>query len=714
LTDGTGFTITVGGNNIANATFKVDPTDAKKVIITLPDGTDVTGKEVKVDYNATQGNLKGTNGVTVGSFSEEISAVTVTVTAPTDGSTVTTGTPAFSGTTTPGATVTIEIDGVQETVTADGTGAWSYTPATALSEGPHTVNFTATKDGKSSATETIDITVDTTNQSTLTDLQLNSWNGTTIGLSPSFSSGTTNYTASVANSVYGVFLSPFALDPGAMIQVSVNDGTLQTVVSGDASDLLCLNVGKNVVVVKVTDTKGNVTKYTLTVTRASSGNDNTGGTGGGTGGGTTTPVTPNPNESGIETSVNGNEGTFATGTTATSGDRTTTSVQVDMDKLNEALSQGSGQKLEIHSPKDGDLKVDGLTAGIVKQLADKGASLEISNPLAIYPVPGGKMDLGTVSSQLGNAALDDIAVHIEIARSSDAVISNAKNKAASKGYELLVDPVDLDLTFTHDGKTVRSDMLKGYAGKYIALPAGIDPNRITTGVVVNPDGSVYHVPTVVTKIGDRYYAHINDLRSSGTYSVIWNPQDFNDVQGHWGKSDVNNIAARLDLAGTGNNTFSPNRNVTRSEFSEIVVLGLGLMRQYAPQNKFPDVPASAWYRNSIAIANEFGIVRGYDDGNFYGNQQITREQGIAMIARAYNLINSQVALSQDRIASLLAQYEDEASVSAWARADVARLIEAGILQGNGPQLISPQSNMTRAEVTALVARLLKTTNLINK
>lgn len=431
-------------------------------------------------------------------------------------------------------------------------------------------------------------------------------------------------------------------------------------------------------------------------------------------GNNTTTVTPKPEDAGLETSVNGKDGLLATGKTATTGDRTTTTVQVDLNKLNEALTQGNGQQLTIHSPKDGDVKVDGLTAETVKQLADKDASLAISNPLAIYPVPGGKMDLSEVSKQLGNAALGDIAVHIDIVRSSDTLINNAKNKASAEGYELLVPPVDLDLTFSHEGKTIRSEQLNGYAEKYIALPEGIDPNRITTGVIVNPDGSVFHVPTVVTKISNRYYALINDLHSHGSYSVIWNPQDFDDVKSHWGKADVNNIAARLDLEGTGNNTFSPNRSVTRSEFSQIVVAGLGLMRQNAPQNRFPDIPGSVWYGNAVTIANEFDIVRGYDDGNFYGDQQITREQGIAMIARAYNLIDPQAALSEAEIASLLAKYEDASSVSKWARADAARLISAGIVEGNGLQLLSPQSNMTRAEVTALIARLLKTTDLIDK
>jgi hypothetical protein len=537
-------------------------------------------------------------------------------------------------------------------------------------------------------------------------------------LQPAFDPLTENYKMSVTNSVYQLQWTPVTLDSTTTIEFSVNDGAFIRIASGTASPLHSLNVGDNTVVFRVTDQDGVARLYTVIVTRASaptSGGDGDGGDGddGGNEGGSATAPAPSDG-SYIRTSVNGKEYPFATGKTSTSGDRTITSVQVDLDKLKIALNQGNGQQLEILSPKDSDLKVDGLTAETVKQIADKGATLEIHNPLAIYPVPGGKMDLNGVSKQLDNAALDDIAVHIDIKRSSDTLIHNAENKAAAEGYELLVNPVDLDFTFSHGGKTVRSEQLNGYAAKYIALPEGIDPNRITTGVIVNSDGSVFHVPTVVTKINNRYYARINDLRSSGSYSVIWNPQDFDDVKNHWGKADVNNIAARLDLAGTGNNTFSPDRNVTRSEFSEIVVLGLGLMRQNAPQNVFPDIPAHVWYRNSVAIATEFDIVRGYDDGNFYGDQQITREQGIAMVARAYNLIAPQTSLSEDRIAQLLANYKDGASVSAWARAEVAQLIEAGIVQGNGPQLLSSQSNMTRAETTAMIARLLKTTNLIDK
>ncbi|MFM9281104.1 S-layer homology domain-containing protein [Paenibacillus jiagnxiensis] len=537
-------------------------------------------------------------------------------------------------------------------------------------------------------------------------------------LDPAFNPDRTSYTMSVGKSVYEMQLTPTSLDPNAKIEIRVNDGEWQEVTSGSLSDPLALNRGSNTIVVRVTDEDGQSREYTVTVYRSSGSSsnddDNKGGSGGGGGGSTTKPTTPDTSDApkgNLDVTLNGNDNPFATGTVSTSNGRTVTSVKVDQGKLADAISQGNGQKLAIHSPSEGDMSVEGLTAETLKQLSEKGASLEISNLLAIYPVPAGKMDLSSVADQLGNAALSDIGVRIDIKRASEDVIASAKSKAAAAGYELLVDPVDLDLTFSNGGQTAKSGQLNGYAVRYIALPDGIDPNRITTGVVVNPDGSVYHLPTVITKINSRYFAQINDLRSSGTYSVIWNPQDFDDVRNHWGKEDVNNIAARLDLKGNGNNTFSPDRSVTRSEFAEIVVTGLGLMRTDAPQPNFTDVSASAWYAKAVAIANEFDIVRGYEDGNFYGDKQITREQGFSMIARAYRLIQSEDAAGQDTTA--LAQYTDGAKVSNWAKADVAQLIQAGIIQGNGTKL-NPQATMTRAEVTALIARMLKSTNLIDQ
>ncbi|RZK59082.1 MAG: hypothetical protein EOO91_06195 [Pedobacter sp.] len=82
-------------------------------------------------------------------------------------------------------------------------------------------------------------------------------------LSPSFGSGTTTYTASVANSVTAITVTPTKTDNFASIKVN---GT--TVTSGSASGNIALNIGDNVITTVVTAEDGLTTQtYTLTVNR---------------------------------------------------------------------------------------------------------------------------------------------------------------------------------------------------------------------------------------------------------------------------------------------------------------------------------------------------------------------------------------------------------------------------------------------------------------
>jgi len=134
----------------------------------------------------------------------------------------------------------------------------------ALNVGPNTITTIVTaEDGVSTKTYVITVTRAISTDATLSDLTLSS--GT---LSPVFASGTTGYTASVANTVTSVTATPTTTNAGAAVKVN---GTAVT--SGSASGSINLNIGPNTITTVVTAQDGTTTKtYTVTVTRAGSNN----------------------------------------------------------------------------------------------------------------------------------------------------------------------------------------------------------------------------------------------------------------------------------------------------------------------------------------------------------------------------------------------------------------------------------------------------------
>jgi gliding motility-associated-like protein len=116
------------------------------------------------------------------------------------------------------------------------------------------------QDGTTTKTYTVTVTRAASANANILQLKLSS--GT---LSPSFAQATLNYTASVANAVSSITVTPTASDAANAV-IKVN-GTV--VASGTASGAIALNVGSNTVTVLCTAQDGVTTKtYTVTVTRA--------------------------------------------------------------------------------------------------------------------------------------------------------------------------------------------------------------------------------------------------------------------------------------------------------------------------------------------------------------------------------------------------------------------------------------------------------------
>ena len=250
----------------------------------------------------------------------------------------------------------------------------------------------------------------------------------------------------------------------------------------------------------------------------------------------------------------------------------------------------------------------------------------------------------------------------------------------------------------------------GYVERTIAIPDGIDPSKITTGIVLNSDGTFSHVPTSIVMINGKYYAKINSLTNS-TYSVIYNPVTFTDVSSHWAKNAVNDMGSRMVVNGVEGGNYEPDRSITRVEFAAIVVRAMGL-KKGTTESAFGDLTLNDWFNGYVDTATSYSLITGYDGTSFAPNDTITREQAMTILARAMNLTGLSFTLTDSEASALLSNYTDAGLVSDYAKAGAAACIKTGVVSGATATTLSPQDSVTRAEVAAVVQRLLQKSGLI--
>jgi hypothetical protein len=258
---------------------------------------------------------------------------------------------------------------------------------------------------------------------------------------------------------------------------------------------------------------------------------------------------------------------------------------------------------------------------------------------------------------------------------------------------------------------VEVSRFNAYVERTVALPLGIDPTRITTGIVVDADGTVRHVPTRLVLKDGRYYADIKSLTNS-VYSVVWHPLAFADVENHWAKDAVNDMGSRMVINGVNDQMFDPNADITRAEFAAIIVRGLGL-KLGEGQTAFADVPADSWYAGAVETASGYGLITGFEDGTFQPDAPITREQAMNIIAKAMKLTGLADQTSAADAASVLAAFTDAGSVGNWAKDSLALAAQAGLITGREYNKLEAKANVTRAEVAVLIQRLLRKSELID-
>ncbi len=489
--------------------------------------------------------------------------------------------------------------------------------------------------------------------------------------------------------------------PGNTISITVPHGTNITTLAATIT-----HTGKSIspaagvhnftspVTYMVTAEDNSTKTYTVTVTVAPGTVNNTGG------------HSSNTNNQ-VEVIVNGESELKATLEVKVTDNQKITTVTVEQKDIEQMLTtEGNNATLVIPVNNQSDVVVGELNGQTVKSMEAKQAVLQIKTENVTYTVPATQINIDNVSAQIGNQVeLKDIKVSITVAEPSTATVKVVEDTANRNNYQIVAKPVEFNITCTNGNKTIEVSKFNGYVERIVAIPAGVDPSKITTGVVLNADGTFSHVPTAIMMIDGKYYAKINSLTNS-SYAVIYNPVNVAAVEKHWSKAAVNDLASRLVIDNPEG--FNPNAAITRGEFAEYIIKVLGLYRtEIKTPSKFKDVDNQNPWAAAITLATEYGVITGYADGSFRPYAKITREEAMTMCGRAMDIAE---LLTVDNNA--IQGYQDKSDVAAWAYASVREVVSARLFNGKTINKLAPKDTLTYAEAATAIRDLVVKAGLI--
>ena len=199
-------------------------------------------------------------------------------------------------------------------------------------------------------------------------------------------------------------------------------------------------------------------------------------------------------------------------------------------------------------------------------------------------------------------------------------------------------------------------------------------------------------------------SHPSDKTAGGTTGVLfaslmvnvdsiegYAAMPFTDVHlNDWFYDYVKSAFGKQLMGGVADDKFDPQGTATRGQIVQILYNAAG-------QPAVDEVKVDGWFGKAATWAMEKGIVAGYPDGNFHGNDPVTREQ-LAAILWAYEGAPEQSGELTYADASQVHDYAKQALL--WAK-------EKGIIGGKPGNLVDPLGTATRAEIATIFSNYMK-------
>lgn len=167
--------------------------------------------------------------------------------------------------------------------------------------------------------------------------------------------------------------------------------------------------------------------------------------------------------------------------------------------------------------------------------------------------------------------------------------------------------------------------------------------------------------------------------------------EFRDTSTHWAQDTVSVFTKLGVIQGYSDGSFQPDASITRAEFATVIAKLFGLTA--STQATLSDVKQH-WAAAAINALAGTGIISGYSDGTFKPDQEITRAEIIAIIAK---LVELKPAVTNAGFADI---------DGAWNKAQINAAAQMGIISGVAEGRFSPDKVATRAEALTILLRVL--------
>ncbi|MDI6600157.1 MAG: S-layer homology domain-containing protein, partial [Thermoanaerobacteraceae bacterium] len=169
---------------------------------------------------------------------------------------------------------------------------------------------------------------------------------------------------------------------------------------------------------------------------------------------------------------------------------------------------------------------------------------------------------------------------------------------------------------------------------------------------------------------------------------------FYDLEKHWARADIMEMMSRGYIKGYPDKTFKPDNPVTRAEMVTMVSSVFGL-KPDGNALPFNDVMKNAWYYVPVSSCYANGIIDFY--GNSFGpDVKATREEVVSVLS----------PFIKSKGSADLSIYKDADEISPFAAHAMGEAVAAGIIKGKGDGYLSPEDDVTRAEIAVMIERIL--------